>query len=372
VKLEIREEQMMSNINIRKVLAFTVVVLLLMGFVAGCSKPAVDDEPITIGMVVKWTAVPYNQAFIEAAKVKAEELGMEVIIQDSQGDAMRATEIMDTYIARGVDGILYGGSFDETLIIPGIKRVNEAGIPITALDASPEGGKVDFFISSSIEESSKKATEYFIKGIKERNNGEVPKGVVILVMGRANEMFGAACNRGFFSVIDQYPQLTVASGEGHWNNEDAHTVVSDQLQRHGDDVLGIYVHTPDIMGLGAVSAIEAAGKDPKDFGLCGYAIGPEGMYLLREGKFYAIVNQTAYDAASQAMELLYKLIKGLDVPQIGDVLDEEGAIWGPAEVLKNPWADEGAWIRHQSPVVPFDISLDDERLWENKLDYLWK
>ncbi len=355
----------------RKILILTVVLVFGLGLLAGCAGTDEAEDKTTIGMIVKFTGVPYNQAFIEAARNQAEELGVELLIQDSQGDALAAMDIMDTYIAQGVDGILYGGSYDEQQIVPGIKRVNEAGIPIAAIDASPEGGVVDFFVSSSIEDSSRKATEFFVKGIEERNNGEVPEGVVILVMGRAAEMFGAACNRGFYSVIDEYPQLTVASGEGHWNNEDAHTVTSDLMQRHGDDVLGVYVHTPDIMGLGVASAIEAAGKDPADYGPCGYAMGPEGLQLLEEGKFYAIANQTAYDAAAQAFEFLYNKIHGLEVPQVGDVLDEEGAIWGPAEVVENPWADEGVWIRHVSPVVPHEVDLDDERLWENKLDYLW-
>jgi ribose transport system substrate-binding protein len=351
-------------------IAVLMVALLTVSVVAGCSRSATDDK-VTIGMVVKWTNVPYNQAFIEAAKVKAKELGVELIIKDSQGDAIKAMEIMDTFLTLKVKGIIYGGSFDETLIIPGIKRVNQARIPIVALDASPEGGKVDLFISSDIESSSRKATEAFVEGIKKRNKGVVPEGVVILVMGSATQMFGQACNRGFFSVMSQYPQVKVDSGEGKWNNKDAHDVVSDKLTRHGGKALGIYVHTPDIMGLGAVSAIEAAGLKPQDYGLAGYAMGPEGLHLIREGKFYAIANQTAYDAALQATQYLYNLIKGKPIPKAGDTLEEKDAIWSPAKVIKNPFADEGDWIVHQSPVVPRDISADDERLWENKLKHLW-
>ncbi len=360
----------MSN-KAKSILVLLVIFALAITGLSGCGQSA-EDEKVTIGMIVKYTTVPYNQAFIEAAKEKANELGVELIIKDSQGDALKAIEIMDTYLTMGVDGILYGGSYDETLVIPGIKRVNEAGIPIVALDASPEGGKVDLFISSDIESSSRKATEAFVEGIKKRNNGVVPEGVVILVMGRANEMFGQACNRGFFSVMDKYPQITVASGEGKWNNNDAHDVASDLLTRHGKDVLGIYVHTPDIMGLGVVSAIESAGLDPKDYGLAGYCMGPEGLHLIKEGKFYAIANQTAYDAAAQATEYLYNLIKGLPVPKVGDVIEDKDALWSPAKVIENPFADEGAWIVHQAPLVPLEVSADDPRLWENKLAHLWK
>src|SRR3989337_3125261 len=101
-------------------------------------------------------------------------------------------------------------------------------------------------------------------------------------------------------------------------------------------------------------------------------MGPEGLYLIRQGKFYAIANQTAYDASYQNTQYLYNIVKGKPIPKVGDVLTEEGAIWSPARVIKNPFAEEGAWIVHQSPIVPLEVGADDERLWENKLKHMWK
>ena len=104
---------------------------------------------------------------------KAKELGVKVEIW-MQADSLKIMELMDNFIVQKVDGFIMAGAVDLKAIVPGVKKLNEAGIPIIALDTSPEGGKVDLFISFDIEESSKKAAEAFVQGIKERNNGEVP------------------------------------------------------------------------------------------------------------------------------------------------------------------------------------------------------
>jgi ribose transport system substrate-binding protein len=68
-----------------------------------------------------------------------------------------------------------------------------------------------------------------------------------------------------------------------------------------------------------------------------------------------------------AVGYLYDKLKGNPVPKIGDVIEQEGALWSPARVVENPWAGEGAFIVLQGPLVPQELSPDDGRLWENKI-----
>ncbi len=329
-------------------------------------------EQYVFGMIVKEPTAPFIQAFINGAEQKAEELGVKVEIKDGQADSLKIMELMDNFIVQKVDGFIMAGAVDLKAIVPGVKKLNEAGIPIIALDTSPEGGKVDLFISFDIEESSKKAAEAFVQGIKDRNNGEVPKGVVIEITGSLEDMFTQSCTKGFQSVVSQYPQLTVVQGEGKWNNDDSHQRTSDLLTRYGKEVLGIYVHTPDIMGPGVVTAIEAAGLKPADYGITGICMGPEGLELIKEGKIRAIVGQPALDSAELAVQYLYDLKTGKDIPKVGDIVEQENALWSPARVIENPWADEGAFMVLQGPLVPIEVKADNPLLWENKLSHLWK
>ncbi len=144
-------------------------------------------------------------------------------------------------------------------------------------------------------------------------------------------------------------------------------MTSDLLTRFGKRVVGIYVQTPDIMGPGVVAAIEAAGLDSADYGICGICIGPEGIDLIKKGRCSALSHSLPTTQAALAVRFLVDKLRGNPVPRIGDTLTEDGALWSPAKVIKNPWAEDGAFIVLQGPLVPSEVSPDDPRLWENML-----
>jgi len=354
--------------NVKRLKSVLVVLILVVLILGGISiQTMASSDKLVFGMIVKWVGTPYINAFIQGAQQKADEMGIKLIIQDGQGDSLKIIDLIDNFIVQKIDGLIMAGAVDLKSIVPGIKKLNEVNIPVMALDTSPEGGKVDMFISFDIEQASAKATEAFVQGIKDRNGGKVPEGVVIEILGDIKDMFTIAASKGFKSVIDKYSQLTIAQGEGKWNNDDSHNRTADLLTRFRGKVLGVYVQTPDIMGVGAVSAIEGAGLNPKDYGICGICVGPEGIELIEQGKVLAIVEQPALISAELAVQYLYNMNTGIDIPKIGETVVEEGALWSPAKVIKNPWSDEGVFMILQSPLVPLEVGPDDPRLWENQL-----
>ncbi len=340
------------------------MIFMLAGF---ATRSTASNDKLVFGMIVKWVGTPYVNAFIQGAQEKADELGIKLIVQDAQGDSQKIIDDIDNFIVQKIDGLIMAGATDLKAIVPGIKKLNDLSIPIMALDTSPEGGKVDMFISFDIEQVSEKTTEAFVKGIKNRNSGKIPEGIVIEIVGDITDMFTVAASKGFKTVIDKYPQLTIAKGEGKWNNIGSHDRTTDLLMRFKGKVLGVYVQAPDLMGVGAVSAIEGAGLDPKDFGICGICVGPEGIDLIKKGNVLAILEQPALSSAELAVQYLYDLNRGKDIPKIGDTVVQKGALWSPAKIIKNPWTDEGAFMVLQAPLVPLEVGVDDPRLWENQL-----
>ena len=345
---------------------FCLLVLMLVMTMSNLAIGQQEKEKeISIGLVTKDLTASYQVVMIKAAQKRADELGIKLIVLSSAGDAMRHLDIIDNFITMKVDGVISGTIPDPNAIVPGIKKLNEAGIPVIDLDNAALGGKIEYHIGFDLVDSSKRAAEVMVQELKNRNNGQVPTGVVIEVMGELIEGFASECSKGFHSVIDQYKELTVIQGDGQWNNDDAFRIVSDFITRFGDQVVAIYVHTPDCMGIGSVNAIKRAGMDPKKIVTAGICIGPEGIELLKKGEFTVIVGQPMAASAEMAVELLYKIItKQSPLPKIGDTLIKEGAIWSPAEVVKSPYA-EGAYIKLLGPLVPQELSPDDPRLWEN-------
>jgi ribose transport system substrate-binding protein len=350
---------------VRLCIALAFAVFALVEFAV--TGQAAEGQKFKIGMIIKEPSAPYIQAFVKGAEDSAKEAGVEVLIKDGEADSIKIMEIIDTFISQKIDAFILAGAVDLRALVPGIVRLNESNIPVAALDTSPEGGKVDFFLSFDLEKSTAKATELFVEGIKRRNGGEIPEGVVVEIIGDSADMFTVACTSGFNSVLKNYPSLQVVQGEGNWNNTDSHAKASDMITRHGGKIKGIYVQTPDLMAAGVISAIEAAGLDPANYGICGICIGPEGIELIKQKKVLGIVEQPAYDSAYMAVSYLADKLAGKPVPRIGDTITKEGALWSPASVIKNPWTDEGAFIVMQGVLVPQEIDPDDIRLWENKI-----
>lgn len=324
-------------------------------------------KDLVFGMTGRDMTPPYARAMEAGAEKKAKELGVKLVAKDSQNDILKQLAHMDSFLVMGVDGLLFEGTIDTRAIVKGIKKFNQKGIPVVALDNSPEGGKVAYWISFDITDSSRKAGETFIKGIRENHGGKVPKGVILEITGALGDAFSNECTKGLHSVLDQYSQLKVVQGEGKWNNIDSFKRTSDLLIRYKEEVVGIYVHTPDIMGAGVAQAVERAGLKPADYAISGICMGPEGRELIKEGKIYAIVQQPAMVAAELGVQFLYDLVTGKkDMPKEGQVITVENAHWSPAEIIKNPRC-EGLMMKLNAPVVPFEAKPDDPRLWENIL-----
>jgi ribose transport system substrate-binding protein len=70
--------------NIKR-LKYILVVLILVALILGgiSIQTMASSDKLVFGMIVKWVGTPYITAFIQGAQQKADELGVELIIQDA-------------------------------------------------------------------------------------------------------------------------------------------------------------------------------------------------------------------------------------------------------------------------------------------------
>ena len=143
----------MSN---RKYLVFMGLLLVTMMILAACApaQPALQapaapqaqltaqeqaaPEPagakkVSIAYLNKMGDNPWFVDEVAGAKAKADELGVEFFNQDVQFDSNLAMTAMDTYIGKGISGIVI--VVPDTKIGPAvIEKAKKAGIPIIAVD----------------------------------------------------------------------------------------------------------------------------------------------------------------------------------------------------------------------------------------------
>ena len=128
-------------------------------------------------MIVKNPTAPYIQAFINGAEQKAKELGVKVDIKDGQADSLKIMELMDNFIVQKVDGLIMAGAVDLKAIVPGVKRLNEAGIPIIALDTSPEAVRLTCLFPLTLKSPVKELRRYLSRASRRGITEKYPRAL---------------------------------------------------------------------------------------------------------------------------------------------------------------------------------------------------
>jgi len=325
---------------------------------APAEEEAVGKE-LKFGVVMRDASASFARVLIAGAQEKADELGIELIINDSHNDSLLQLNQMETLLSTNIDAFVFGGAVDQAAVIPGVIEFNKAGIPVGAIDSAPTGGDLVAYVGSDHSIVAKKAAEAMIRLLEEKY-GEVPECKVMKILGNLRDDVCTQCNRGFHSVVDKYPQLTFVEGEGKWNPTDAGSVAADLLTAYGNEIKAVYIMY-DLMAPGVIPAIETAGYDPKDLIIVSQDASAEGLFYMRQGKIDAESIQRHFESAKLVVQLLYDYINGEELPQPGDEFEAEGVTW---YVHENPYG-EGIHINPDSLIVPWDVSMDDPIIMGN-------
>nr|7QSQ_A Chain A, Ribose ABC transporter, periplasmic ribose-binding protein [Thermotoga maritima]7QSQ_B Chain B, Ribose ABC transporter, periplasmic ribose-binding protein [Thermotoga maritima]7QSQ_C Chain C, Ribose ABC transporter, periplasmic ribose-binding protein [Thermotoga maritima]7QSQ_D Chain D, Ribose ABC transporter, periplasmic ribose-binding protein [Thermotoga maritima] len=86
-----------------------------------------------MAIVISTLNNPWFVVLAETAKQRAEQLGYEATIFDSQNDTAKESAHFDAIIAAGYDAIIFNPT-DADGSIANVKRAKEAGIPVFCVD----------------------------------------------------------------------------------------------------------------------------------------------------------------------------------------------------------------------------------------------
>jgi ABC-type sugar transport system substrate-binding protein len=220
-------------------------------------------------------------------KAEAEKLGYQFVYTDAAGSAAKQVADVNSMIAQGVD-VIFLAPREEKPLIPAVMAAKKAGIPVILLDRTvdPSLAKpgVDYltFIGSDFVEEGKRIAEWLIQNA----NG---KTKIIELEGTTGSSPANDRKKGFDDAIKAAGGFEiVASQSGDFARDKGRQVAEALLQAHPDANV-IYAHN-DEMAMGAISAIEAAGKVPgKDILVLSIDGGKEAVQAVVDGKINAVV-----------------------------------------------------------------------------------
>lgn len=255
---------------------------------AGAQVPALKQKDrYKVGFAQTESNNPWRIAQTESMKAEAAKLGYQLVYTDAAGSAAKQVADVNSMIAQGVD-VIFLAPREEKPLIPAVMAAKKAGIPVILLDRSvdPKLAKAgqDYltFIGSDFIKEGQRVAEWLVK-----NAGGKTK--IIELEGTTGSSPANDRKKGFDEAIKAAGGFEiVASQSGDFARDKGRQVAEALLQAHPDANV-IYAHN-DEMAIGAISAIEAAGKVPgKDILVLSIDGGKEAVGLVAEGKIAAVV-----------------------------------------------------------------------------------
>ncbi|MEQ8848944.1 D-ribose ABC transporter substrate-binding protein [Botrimarina sp.] len=268
---------------------------------------ASGDKTGKIAVVVSTLNNPWFVVLADTAKARAEQLGHQATIFDSQNDPATEASHFDNLLASGYDAVLFNAT-DSDGSVASVRKAREAGVPVFCIDR--EINADDAAAAQILSDNYAGCVElgqYFVETVGER-------GKYAELLGLLGDNNTTNRSDGFHSVVDRYEGLEmVAQQSAAFDRTKAMEVTESVLQANGD-IVAIFCGN-DAMAMGAYQAIASAGKQDqiKVFGFDGAA---DAIQAIRDGKLAATAMQFPKKMARQAAEYADEWIGGRrDFPQ---------------------------------------------------------
>jgi len=251
------------------------------------APPLAKKDTYKVGFAQTESNNPWRLAQTKSMQDEAAARGWQLVYTDAAGSAAKQVADVNSMIAQGVD-LIFLAPREEKPLIPAIMAAKGANIPVILLDrnvdqslAKPGEDYVTFIGSNFVEEGQRMA-DWLVANA----NG---KTTIIELEGTVGSSPANDRKKGFDDVIAQHPEFTiVASQSGDFARDKGRQVAETLLQAHPDANV-IYAHN-DEMAIGAIAAVEAAGKVAgQDVLILSIDGGREAVQLIVDGKIAACV-----------------------------------------------------------------------------------
>ena len=276
--------------------------LLTCSLFAGGGKDS-DDEMV-YGISLSTLNNPFFVSLKEGADMKAAELGVKLVVMDSQDDPAREAMNIEDLIQKEVDAILVNPS-DSDAVVPSILKANQAEIPVFTIDRGAAGGEVVAHIASDNIAGGMMAAEFLIEMIG-------GAGMVVELEGIAGTSAARDRGKGFNDVIEANPDVEVVARQtANFNRAEGLSVFENILQSQ-PDINGVFAHN-DEMILGAIEAAETAGR-ADDIVFVGFDAIDDAWAAVSTGMLAATVAQQPEMIGSLGVKTAYDFLNGMSVP----------------------------------------------------------
>jgi len=279
---------------------YVLPFLFLLGF-AQCKDAAKKPAGKKIAIVVSTLNNPWFVFLAETAAAKAQALGYEARIFDSQNSTATESDHFENIIVSGFRAILFN-STDANGSVANVLKAKAAGVPVFCMDR--EVNTIDGVTSQILSDSYSGAVaiaKYFTQQLNKQGN-------YVELLGLVGDNNTWARSKGFHSVVDNYPGIKMlAQQSADFDRNKALEVMESILQAH-PDVDAVFCGN-DAMAMGAFQALSSSGKAGK-VKVFGFDGAEDVVTAISENKVTATGMQFPKIMAETAAQFADEYIKG--------------------------------------------------------------
>jgi ribose transport system substrate-binding protein len=288
-----------------------LIGLATVGLAAGCNRGTSTQtgaEP-KVAFVMKTLNHPFFLDMQRGAQEAASREGIQLVVQAAEReiDVEKQMQIIENLLQTGIRALIVTPSGSRE-IASAIAKANRADVPVIVVDtrvdpkaAADNKLKIASFIGSDNYEGGRQSGEYLAKS----TGG---KARVAILEGIPGHETGDSRLRGFREAVQQHPGMTiVASQPANWERDLGFTVFQNMLQAHRD--IDALFACSDLMALGAVEAIAAAGRSGS-IRVVGFDALDDARKMIEAGRMEASVAQSPRDMGRIAVESAARLLRG--------------------------------------------------------------
>lgn len=303
----------------------SVVLVAALSLQLGCDSkkdsPAADGSTsgkILVGFSQIGAESAWRIANTESIKSEAAARGIDLKFADAQQKQENQIRALRSFISQKVDVIAFSPVV-TTGWEPVLKEIKEAGIPVILTDRAVEltdDSLYTTFIGADFVEEGRRAGRY----LAEATGG---KAVIAELQGTPGAAPQIDRKKGFEEIIAQYPGMKIIKSQtGDFQRAKGREVMEAFLKSpEADQITALFAHNDD-MALGAIQAIEAAGKKPGvDIKIVSIDAIKDAFQAMADGKLNCTVECNPL-LGPQLFDLVEKLKKGETLPK--RVVVEEG------------------------------------------------
>ncbi len=282
---------------------FRIILLAITMSLAGgaCHNGSDVKKPKKVAVIVSTLNNPWFVVLAETAAAKAQALGYETKIFDSQNNTAIETENFENALSAGYGAILFNPTDADGSVV-NVQRAKAEGVPVFCMDR--EVNAPDAATSQILSDNYSGCVaigRYFV----EQMNG---KGKYVEILGLVGDNNSWNRSKGFHSVVDRYSGLSMlAQQSADFDRNKAMEVMESLLQAH-PDVNAVFCGN-DAMASGAYQALVGAGK-AKDVKVFGFDGAEDVISSIQEKKIMATGMQFPKVMASTAAEFADQFFKG--------------------------------------------------------------